>query len=70
MTPTLYPHEWILKHIKGIDVVLMVLAIVLMVDFAILRGRFFDFVVLSILMVIFSIIIFCLGQGQYYGRRI
>jgi uncharacterized membrane protein len=74
MTPTLYPHEWVLKR-SGIIFDYFIEAIILLtfglgVAIVIVDGRFVNVLILGFLMLAFSMIISFMGRGQYYGRRI
>lgn len=74
MTPTLYPHEWVLKH-SGIIIDYFIEAIILLtfslgVAIVLIDRRVVNVLILGFLMLAFSMIIYFMGRGQYYGRRV
>jgi multisubunit Na+/H+ antiporter MnhB subunit len=75
MTPTLYPHEWVLKHfdidsfIEAIILLTFGLGVAIVIaDIA--DGGFVNVLVLGFLMIVFSMIIYFIGKDRSYGRKI
>ena len=71
MTPTLYPHEWILKRIDGADMFLC-FAVAFNVWLCMVNQRYL-WLVLSILPLgiglgAVAIVIYYMSSGQHYGR--